>query len=178
MIVIRLILGTIMLTMGSRLYWLFLSVVGFMLGFDMAEQAMAGQPHSVIIVVAILGGVAGAFLAIFLQRLAIVAGGFLAGGYLAFGLLEGFGMRSNPYHWLFIVLGGVIGAFLMWVLFDWALIILSSGLGAVLVLQAIPVSQQMTKLLFVVLLVLGTAFQAGLLKKKSPFHRRRIRAER
>ena len=149
MIVIRLILGTIMLTMGSRLFWLFLSVVGFMLGFDMAEQAMAGQPHSVIVVVAILVGVAGAFLAIFLQRLAIVAGGFLAGGYLVFGLLEGFGMRSNPYHWLFFVLGGVIGAFLMWVLFDWALIIMSSGLGSVLVLQALPVNQQMTKLLFV-----------------------------
>ncbi len=136
MIVIRLVLGTIMLTMGSRLYWLFLSIVGFMLGFDMAEQAMAGRPHSVMIVVAVLAGVAGAFLAVFLQRLAIVAGGFLAGGYLVFGLLEGFGMRSNPYQWLFFVLGGIIGAFLMWVLFDWALIILSSGLGSVLVLQA------------------------------------------
>ena len=175
MIIIRLVLGTIMLTMGSRLYWLFLSVVGFMLGFDMAEQVMAGRPHSIIIVAAVLGGLAGALLAIFLQRLAIVAGGFLAGGYLAFGLLEGFGMRSNSHHWLFFVLGGIIGVFLMWVLFDWALIILSSGLGSVLVLQALSVGQQMTKLLFFVLLILGTAFQTGLFKKRATSHGRRLR---
>jgi hypothetical protein len=173
MLVIRLVLGTIMLTMGSRLYWLFLGIVGFMLGFDMAGQAMAGRPHSVVLFAALLAGVAGAFVAVFLQRIAIVAGGFLAGGYLVFGLLEGFGIRGNPYQWLFFVLGGIIGAFLMWVLFDWALIILSSGLGSVLVLKALPVSQQMTKLLFFVLLILGIAFQAGLLKK-SFSHRRRI----
>jgi hypothetical protein len=178
MIVIRLVLGTIMLTVGSRLYWLFLGIVGFMLGFDMAGQAMAGRPHSVMIVVAVLGGLAGAFLAVFLQRLAIVAGGFFAGGYLVFGLLEGFGVRNNPYHWLFFVLGGIIGAFLMWVLFDWALIILSSGLGSVLVLQALPVNQQMTKLLFFVLLILGIALQTGLLKKQPHPHRRSIRSGR
>ena len=165
MILIRLVLGTIMLTMGSRLYWLFLGIVGFMLGFDMAGQAMAGRPHSVVLFIALLAGVAGAFIAVFLQRIAIVAGGFLAGGYLVFGLLEGFGIRSNTYQWLFFVLGGVIGAFLLWVLFDWALIILSSGLGSVLLLKALPVNQQMTKLLFFVLLILGIAFQAGLLKK-------------
>ena len=175
MIAIRLILGAIMLTMGSRLFWLFLSVVGFMLGFDLAGQAMEGRPHSVIVVVAVFGGVAGAFLAIFLQRLAIVAGGFLAGGYLASGLLEGFGMKSSPYPWLFFVLGGVIGAFLMWVLFAWALIILSSGLGSVLILQALSVGHQMAKLLFFALLILGTAFQAGLFKKRVPSYGRRIR---
>jgi len=175
MILIRLVLGTIMLTMGSRLYWLFLSILGFMLGFDMAGQMMAGRPQNIILVVAVLGGVAGAFLAIFLQRLAIVAGGFLAGGYLVFGLLSGFGMRSNPYYWLFFVLGGVVGAFFMWVLFDWALIILSSGLGSVLILQALPFNHQMAKLLFFVLLILGTAFQAGLFKKRSPSYGRRIR---
>ena len=177
MLVIRLVLGTIMLAMGSRLYWLFLGIVGFMLGFDMAETAMAGQPHGVMLLLALLGGVAGALFAIFLQRLAIVAGGFLAGGYLVLGLLEGFGMRSQPYHWLFFVPGGIIGAFLMWVLFDWALIILSSGLGSVLVLRALPVNHQMTKLLFFVLLILGIALQAGLFKK-SPSHRRRLRSER
>lgn len=172
MLAVRLIFGTIMLMRGSRLYWLFLSLVGFLLGFDLAEQFMSGRPHNVIVVVAVLAGAAGAFLAIFLQRLAIVVGGFFAGGYLALGLLDGFGISNNPYHWLFFVLGGIIGAILLWALFDWALIVLSSILGSVLILRALPVNQHMTNMLFLGLLLLGIAVQARLLMMSSPSYRR------
>jgi len=169
--VIRLILGIVMLTMGSSLFWMFLGVVGFICGFALAEQLFRNQPHSITIIIAFVAGVAGGLLAVFLQRLAIVAGGFLAGGYLAIGLMEKFGVRTGTYYWLLVVLGGITGAVLMWVLFDWALIILSSGVGATLTLQTLPVSRQMTRLLFIVLIILGIAVQARLFAKKSS-HRR------
>jgi len=172
MIIIRLILGIVMLTAGGRLFWLFLGIVGFIFGFDLAEQVLQSQPRDILIVVALLAGLVGALLAVFIQRIAIVAGGFLAGGYLALRLMEEFGIRNNLYHWLLLALGCVIGAVLMRLLFRWAMIILSSGVGSVLILQAFPVSQHMTRLLFVILLILGIAVQAGLLGRKPPLRKR------
>ena len=167
MIFFRLILGIFMLTAGSRLFWLFLGSVGFISGFDLAEKVMQSQPSDIIIIVALLAGLVGALLAVFLQKIAVLAGGFLAGGYLSLRLMEEFGMRNNPYHWLLLVLGCIIGAVLMRVLFKWALIILSSGVGSILILQAFPVSRHMTRLPFVILLLLGIAVQAGLFSRKS-----------
>ena len=167
MFIFRLTLGILMLTSGSRLFWLFLGAVGFVSGFDLAEKVMQSQPREIIIVSALLAGLVGALLAVFLQKIAVLAGGFLAGGYLAFRLMEEFGMRNNPYHWLLLVLGCIIGAVLMQVLFKWALIILSSCVGSILVLQAFPVSLQVTKLAFVILLILGVTVQSGLLSRKS-----------
>lgn len=167
MIFFRLLLGIFMLLAGSRLFWLFLGAVGFISGFDLAEKMMRSQPGDMIIVVALLAGLVGALLAIFLQKIAILAGGFLAGGYLSLRLMEEFGMRNSPYHWLLLILGCIIGAVLMQVLFKWALIVLSSGVGAILVLQAVPLSRHMTRLPFVILFILGIVVQAGLLSRMS-----------
>ena len=82
MIFFRLILGIFMLTAGSRLFWLFLGAVGFISGFDLAEKVMQSQPHDIIIIVALLAGLVGALLAVFLQKIAVLAGGLLAGGSL------------------------------------------------------------------------------------------------
>jgi len=167
MIFFRLILGILMLTAGSRLFWLFLGAVGFISGFDLAEKVMQSQPRDIIIIVALVAGLVGALLAIFLQKIAVLAGGFIAGGYLALRLMEEFGMRNNPYYWLLLILGCIIGAVLMRVLFKWALIILSSGVGSILILQAAPVNLHATGLPFVILLILGIAVQAGLLSRKA-----------
>ena len=166
MIFFRLILGILMLTAGSRLFWLFLGAVGFISGFDLAEKVMQSQPSDIIIIVALVAGLMGALLAVFLQKIAVLAGGFIAGGYLALRLMEEFGMRNNPYYWLLLILGCIIGAVLMRVLFKWALIILSSGVGSILILQAFPVSLQRTSLPFFILLILGIVVQAGLFSRK------------
>src|SRR5512140_2250949 len=112
-----------MLTAGSRLFWLFLGAVCFIAGFDIAEKVMQSQSNDTVLVVALLAGLVGALLAVFLQKIAILVGGFLAGGYLSLRLMEEFGLRNNFYHWLLLVLGCVIGAVLMKVLFKWALIV-------------------------------------------------------
>lgn len=167
MIFFRLILGILMLTAGSRLFWLFLGAVGFIFGFDLAEKIMQSQPREIIIITAVVAGLVGALLAVFLQKIAVLAGGFLAGGYLAFRLMAEFGMRNSPYYWLLLILGCIIGAVLMRVLFKWALIVLSSGVGSILILQAAPVKLHMTGLPFVILVILGVVVQAGLLSRKA-----------
>lgn len=163
----RLLLGIAMLTMGRRLYWLFLGGVGFVFGFDLAGRMVHGQPHDVILVIALISGVIGAALALFLQKFAIITGGFFAGGYLLIGLLKEFGTGASHYYWILFLIGGIAGALLMKVLFSWTLVILSSAIGSILILQTWHLSQQTKNLLLIFLLVLGIAIQYGLFGRKS-----------
>jgi hypothetical protein len=163
---LKIVLGIIILTRGRRLYWLFLGGVGFFLGFGLAERLTHGQ-HGVIVIIAVVAGVAGALLAVFLQKFAIIAGGFLGGGYLLVELFRELGIAVVHYDWLVFLLGGICGAFLMWLLFGWTLVVLSSVLGSVLILQAVHVTSGVRKLLFVLLTVSGFAIQYGLFIRKS-----------
>jgi hypothetical protein len=49
-------------------------------------------------------------------------------------------------------------------IFDWALIFLSSLLGSALIVQAAAIGGQVEKLLFIALAVVGILFQARLLR--------------
>ncbi len=77
--IFRLVLGAALLTMGQRLFWLFHAGVGFVFGFDLAKQFIHGQPHNTALVIAFFAGAVGAILAFYFQKLAILAGGFIAG---------------------------------------------------------------------------------------------------
>lgn len=160
-------LGLAVLTMGRRLYWLFLGGIGFVFGYDIAKQIIHGQPPTVIFVIALCAGVAGALLAFIFQKFAVLFGGFLAGGYLFVELMKELGTGSGHSYWLLFILGGVIGALFMKVLFSWALIVLSSFMGAVLILRAFHIGTRLPGLLFVLFFLLGIAVQGGLLSRKS-----------
>jgi hypothetical protein len=169
----RLLLGIIMLTMGRRLYWLFLGGAGFIFGFDIAGRLIHGLSHGTVLLIALLAGIAGAMLAVFIQKLAVVVGGFIAGGYLLPMLLEELGTGFAHYHWFLVLIGGIIGSFFMSMLFGWALIILSSILGAYFILQTLHFGTQISKLLFIFLLILGVAIQYGLFERKHPHDKHR-----
>jgi hypothetical protein len=168
MSLLRFLLGIVILTTGRRLYWLFLGGVGFALGFELAERLVHGHLHSVILVIALLSGVIGALLAVFLRKFAVMAGGFVGGGYLLILLFEGLGITTAHYHWLIFLIGGISGALLMWVLFGWTLIVLSSLMGSVLLVQTLHFAPGVKKLLFIFLTALGIVVQYGLSKRKSP----------
>lgn len=159
-------LGILLLILGRKLFWLFVGVVGFIAGMNLAPQFMQGQPDWLILVIAIIAGVIGAVLAIVLQRLAIGLAGFLAGGYIAVGLLEMFGVQVGQLGWLPFVVGGIIGGILMFILFDWALIILSSFAGATLIIQSLTIAQPASTIVFIVLILVGILIQAGIMQRE------------
>lgn len=168
MVLIRLCLGIALLVMGGKLFWLFLGGVGFVFAFDFAERTIHSQPHSVLLIIALFAGALGAMVAIFLQEFAVLAGGFFAGGYLFTELLKALGVRVGDYHWLFFIAGGLVGAVLMSIVFGWTLIIVSSLMGSILILETFQLGNQLSTLVFICLGILGIVIQSGLIKKKSP----------
>ncbi len=165
--IFRLVLGAALLTMGRRLYWLFLGGVGFVFGFDLAKHFLHGQPHNTALVVAFFVGAVGAVLAFYFQKLAILVGGFVAGGYLFIEFLRELGKDPGNYYLLLFIVGGVIGAILMKILFRWTLIVLSSFIGAGLIIRSFHLGPGVTGPLFILLLIVGIVLQSGWLGRKT-----------
>jgi hypothetical protein len=145
---------------GRRLFWFFVGVAGFFFGFNVAASFLENQPFWMTLLIAAGCGLIGALLALFLQRLAIFLAGFLAGGYILISLLYEFHVRTGHLSWLYFVLGGIAGAVLLSVLFDWALIFLSSVAGSLLIVKAYHPGPGLSKLFIVILFVAGFAVQA------------------
>jgi hypothetical protein len=167
MTLIRLILGAGLLAAGRKLFWLATGTAGFVLGAQLAtryfgEQAGAAQGGPVL-VVALLAGLVGALLAVAAQQMAIGLAGFLAGGYLAHGLLQTAGVDLAGLAWLAFIVGGVVGMILAGALFDWALIGLSALAGAALVIQPLDLAPANRLLAGGALALVGGLLQAGFL---------------
>lgn len=163
---VKFFLGVILLTMGSRLFWLFVGVAGFIFGFDSAGRLLPHLPHDVLLAVALIVGFLCAVLAIYLQKIAIAVVGFLAGGHFFPQVLKAFGLAAHQHYWVLFIVGGIIGAVLMILSFDLALTVLTSLIGAHMILQSLHLGGRWLTVLFVCLSVLGIAVQYGLLRPK------------
>jgi hypothetical protein len=169
----NIIVGLIVLLFGMRLFWLFVGVVGFVFGMNLAAQYLAGQSEWVIIAVGLLAGLIGAVLAVVFQRIAVAIAGFLAGAYIATYLMTSLGVDMGDFAWVIWIIGGAIGGTLVFALFDWALIILSSLVGASLVAPALTLPPPWQTLLFLGLALVGIVFQAGLWRRSRGYRRPR-----
>lgn len=169
--VIRILAGLGLLTLGRKLFWLFVALVGFEFGFFIAERFLQRPANDLVALgIGVLFGIVAALIAIFLQQLAIYIGGFLAGGTILVQLLEMFGLGGprleNVLLLVIFVVGGIIGALVMIFLFDWALIVLSSLAGAGL-LSGVATSNGVGfgLIIFVVLFIIGVVVQAQMMSR-------------
>ncbi len=173
MVIARFIVGGIALITGRRLYWFFVAAAGFVAGLTLANRFFQGESELLIIVIALAAGLIGAVLALFLQRVAVAAAGFILAGYVLTTLLEIFGLSFGQLDWVGYLVAGVFGAVLVSVLFDWALIVLSSLAGSALIVQVFDLQPLITALLLLGLLVLGVSIQAAQLPGRSSPERKR-----
>jgi len=77
------VLGLVLLVFGQKLFWLFVSIVGFLFGMGFAGLVFPDQAQWVPILFALGAGFLGALLAVVAQRVAFAFAGFYGGFYLA-----------------------------------------------------------------------------------------------
>ena len=159
--IVGVLLGVVILFFGRRLFWLCVAAVGFAVGVEIAPL-LVNEPSSLLaLLIALVFGVLGALLAFFVQKIAIAVLGFLAGGKLAAAIAAAFFVHYAQYSTIIFVAGGIIGAILLLAVFDWALIIVSSFIGAYLVQSAIVLPPTGSTLVFVALAIIGILVQAA-----------------
>lgn len=163
---ITLIMGIALLVLGRKLFWLFVGAIGFLAGMEFASAYLQGYSDNIVLIAGLVGGVIGIVLAIFVQKVAVLAGGFIGGGYLALNIVQGTMQQpTGQSGWIAFVVGGILGAILVSVLFDWALILLSSFVGALLVVQSTGLAPNMAPIAFFILAAAGIFVQAWMKRK-------------
>jgi ABC-type phosphate transport system permease subunit len=167
-IIATLVAGICLLIFGRKLFWLFVGIMGFIYGLGIASQFFAQQPQWVTIAAALCAGILGTVLAIFLQHVIVGVAGFLAGAYLSFDVLNLLGFQTGQTTWIISIVCGILCAALFLNLFDWALILLSSLIGALLIAQTINAGFQVMASVFAACTIAGVAIQASLMKKAEP----------
>ncbi len=125
--------GAVTLLFGRKLYWLFVGLGGFLLGLIITTTALASWNTIITLLIAAVVGVAFGALAIVARR-PLAAMGSFAGIYFLVATLCGALGIPSPWSIILGLIGGVIAAVAVFILFDWGLIINSSlsGAGAVL----------------------------------------------
>ena len=115
--------------------------------------------------VALLAGIIGALLAVFLQKLAVAVAGFLAVAYLVQMITTEMGFDGRAQT-ITVVVAGVIGAIVAGALFDWALILISSLTGAALLVESFDLPQQAGLVVMLVVAVAGISIQANMMHRE------------
>lgn len=170
-LVISIFVGLALLLFGRFLYWIYVGVVGFAAGFALGAALTGTSVGWVEIIPGIFFGVIAAVLSIFLRKPLAAAAGFAVAGGAAVLLTDAWVGDTGPTLLVIVfVLVGFLGALLTWVLFEPALILLTSLAGAEIIGSAIDRRGHMDAFWLTILLaaltVIGIAAQTLLLARR------------
>ena len=170
--IIEIVAGLLLLLAGRRLFWLFIAIVGFLAGVELARELFATRTDWVVWVFGAGAGIVGAVVAMLFQRVAFALAGGYAGAYLATALAIFLGGAPG----LAVLLGGaVVGAVIAALVMDWAIIVLSSLIGGGMIVATLGLAPLHAVILAGVLVAVGIVFQSrterGRLKRSSQTQR-------
>jgi hypothetical protein len=132
MLIIRGIVGGILLFLGHELNFIFAGAMAALIGFRLTPLLPPQWPSWSDAAFMITLGVIAAVLVLLNERVGYFISGFLAGGFL---LIEYFAPGVLSVPWLPFLIGGIIGSLVLGLLTEWALILVSAGIGATYVLN-------------------------------------------
>lgn len=156
--ILDVLLGGALLILGRRLFWLFVSAIGFIVGVEISVRLFHG--NELLSLLAGLGlGLIFALLAIFVETLAIGLSGFFGGGYVGLSIVGLLSLRSNAASAIAFIVGGALGVVLIMALFQWALITISSLAGSAMVVSGLHLPGGTAGPAFLVLLLAGVIIQ-------------------
>jgi len=164
--ILSLLAGVLLLLAGRRLFWLAAGLTAFLLSWQITSDLLG----SGLLVWAMSGviGLVFAWLAVKFFRSLTYFFGFLAGAIILPAVAALIGLDMGWY--VLALTGGVMGFVLVALTLHWGLILITAFAGAEALSQGVQSSLALnnptTNILFLVLLALGIAWQAGGMQMK------------
>lgn len=156
---VKLLAGAAITLFGRKLYWFTIAAVGFFAALELTSRFFKDQNAWIAIILALLAGAIGAFLAVTMQKIAIGLAGFLLGGFLLLQILNAFDVQLSDWNWLIFIAGGLLGMALLSALFEWTLIVITAITGSILITQSALLQDVSRPLVFSLALLLGLGLQ-------------------
>ena len=85
----QILIGIGMLLLGRKLFWVFVAGVGFITAATWASRVFVIESDFIILLIALVAGLIGALIAMFVRWLGIGIAGFLGGGYIVYSSFRG-----------------------------------------------------------------------------------------
>lgn len=156
--------GLLLLFLGRQLYTALIGLVGFFVVYGVPEDLLP-LASEMRLMVAVGVGVLAALLAFIVRKVAVALAGALLGAGAALWAISFFGVRWDILWWIVIAAAAVLGAWVLRVVFETALIVVSSFIGALLIMAAVGLEGLAAHAGVAVLIVVGVAFQMGRRRK-------------
>ena len=160
---LHLVLGVIILLAGRNIFWLFIAAIGFLVGAGIATSWLADHSLWLRLAVGLGAGLGGAILAIVFERAGFALAGFYTVVFLSFNYLEKLGFSGASTFMPYVL--GLIGAVLVALLTDWAIILLSALAGASAILSVFALGPIVELLCLLCLTTLGVVVQRASIKR-------------
>src|SRR5262245_39950555 len=160
---ILLILGIAILLFGQRFVVLLIGVAAFYITAQAAKKYFGDASRTTVLVIASLAGIgAGVFTKMF-RNIAVGIAGYTIAGFVLASHASSWGIEPENERFVFII-GGVIGSLVISFALDTGLRLVSSVLGAVLIVQYFQLEQDVSKWLVILLSLVGFFIQSGILQ--------------
>ncbi len=162
---ILIILGLLALLLGKRMFWMFAGIVGFALGWWLASRLLPPTTEILLRVLAgVIAGIIVSGLSRFLGGWAIRIVAAIAGLVILPMLLSSLKMLGGLPEMLWAVIGAALGFVFALFATNWTLILLSSVLGAGLILSGAQVflslSEGVRMIVGFILIIVGAVVQS------------------
>ena len=153
--------GAILLFLGRELNFFFAGAMAFLIGFRLTPLLPGQWPGWYDYVFMAILGVIAALLVISNERIGYFVSGFLAGGY---ALIQYYAPGVLTVPLLLFLIGGIIGAVIIGLLTEWALMIVSCLFGAYYLTTLFPLSSTAQILVGSGLFIIGALTQVILMR--------------
>jgi hypothetical protein len=163
MLIVRGVIGGILLFLGHELNFIFAGAMAMLLAFRLTPLLPAQLPGWADYVFIIALGVIAAVAVLLNERIGYFISGFLAGGLL---LVEYWSPNTLTVPWLPFLIGGVIGALVIGVFTDWALILVTAAIGAAYLLNLFVLDPTLEILIGAGLFVVGALTQVVIMQSQ------------
>lgn len=150
--------GLLLLLLGRQLYTALLGLLGFFVSYGMLAD-VAALPGDLRLAVAVGVGVASALLAFIVRKAAVAVAGAMLGAGAALWTAGFYGLQSEVLWWVVTAAAALLGAWALRRVFETALIVVSSFIGALLIVAAVGLEGLPAHAGVAVLIVIGVAFQ-------------------
>ncbi len=170
MAALNIFLGGGLLLGGRKVFWLLLGSIGFVTGVETATRILHRSEPETIVLALGLGVLFGLF-AIFLETIAIGLAGLVGGAYAGWSLSNLLGIQGRDVESVALVVGAILGVILIVLLFDWALISISSFAGAAMIVGGLGLQPGVRASVYLVLLLLGVLIQGLALRREAATRR-------
>ena len=150
--------GLLLLLLGRQLYTALLGLLGFFVSYGLLSD-VATLPSDMRLMVSVGIGVVSALLAFVVRKVAVAVAGAMLGAGAALWASGFYGLKVEVLWWVVTAAAALLGAWLLRQVFETALIVVSSFIGALLIVGAVGLDGLPAHAAVAVLIVVGVAFQ-------------------